>query len=150
MQKNDRSLVNQTITKLNQYMEEQKMQPGDKLPIEKELASIFNVGRSTLREAVKILAYADILEVRQGAGTFLKQLQISHFSNEQLTEVRGMLEQQAIEVVCKNRTTDDLLLLKELLFKRNSLLEQGLFSQYIEIDLLFHKTIIQLSKNPFL
>lgn len=149
MQKN-RSLVNKTITNMKQYIKEQKMKPGDKLPIEKELADIFKVGRSTLREAVKILSYADVLEVRQGAGTFIKQLPVSKHSDAQLVEVRTMLEAQAIEQVAKNHRTEDLVQLKELLFKRNTLLENGEFSLYIEVDLQFHEKIISLANNPLI
>lgn len=49
---------------------EKRFRPGDKLPNEMDLAEELNVSRTTLREAVRILAAYDILEVRRGLGTF--------------------------------------------------------------------------------
>ncbi|MDR1239547.1 MAG: GntR family transcriptional regulator [Treponema sp.] len=47
------------------------LSPGDKLPNEHRLAECLGVGRSTVREAVKVLAAQKVLDVRQGAGTFV-------------------------------------------------------------------------------
>jgi DNA-binding FadR family transcriptional regulator len=47
------------------------LSPGDKLPNEHQLAGLLGVGRSTIREAVKVLAAKKVLDVRQGAGTFV-------------------------------------------------------------------------------
>ena len=49
------------------------LSPGDKLPNEHQLAGLLGVGRSTVREAVKVLAAQKALDVRQGAGTFVLQ-----------------------------------------------------------------------------
>lgn len=53
------------------YIREHDMKPGDKMPTEYEMAQLLSVGRGTVREAVGSLASRNILEVRQGAGTFL-------------------------------------------------------------------------------
>ena len=47
-----------------------RLEPGDRLQNEYELAKLLNVGRSTVREAIRILVSRNILEVRQGAGYF--------------------------------------------------------------------------------
>ena len=47
--------------------------PGDKLPNEIELSKILGVSRTTLREAVKILVTAGILEIKRGKGTFVSE-----------------------------------------------------------------------------
>lgn len=54
-----------------QLILDQDMQVGDKLPNEFDLAKQLGVGRSTLREAIRHLAARNVLEVRQGAGTFI-------------------------------------------------------------------------------
>ena len=46
---------------------------GDKLPTEKELCESTGAGRNTVREALKILASRNVLEIRQGAGTFVSE-----------------------------------------------------------------------------
>lgn len=56
---------------LIEIIKKNNLKPGDKLPTETELVNILNVGRSTVREAVKALASRNILTIRQGAGTFI-------------------------------------------------------------------------------
>ena len=60
-----------TTEKIIHFIKERNIQPGDKLPTEYELATLFAVGRSMIREAVRALASRNILVIRQGAGTFL-------------------------------------------------------------------------------
>jgi GntR family transcriptional repressor for pyruvate dehydrogenase complex len=144
-----RNLVQDTTLQLKQYIKRENLSPGVKLPAEKQLAEKFGVGRSTLREAVKILQYGDILEVRQGAGTFVKQREVTDGTTS-LSEAREAIETAAGQLACQNRTEQDLELLNQALFKRNRLLEQGKFSEYIQADLAFHQLIVACSKNPFL
>lgn len=146
----NRNLVNETIQQLEKYIEEKELKTGDKLPVEKELAETVGVGRSTLREAVKILVYSNVLEVKQGSGTFVKNGSIGDFSTTDLLQARSMIETQAVVLAVSNQTDKGMLQLKEVLFQRNQLLEAGKFSEYIEADLSFHQQIILMSGNPFL
>lgn len=57
------------------YIRDNDLKPGDKLPTEPELTKLLKVGRGTVREAVGSLASRNILDVRQGAGTFLSDKQ---------------------------------------------------------------------------
>ena len=66
-----KSLVDTTADQLISLILEKNMQPGDKLPTEAELTVLLGVGRSTVREAVRRLVTRNILEVRQGSGTFM-------------------------------------------------------------------------------
>lgn len=72
--------------------------PGDKLPAEPELMKVFGVGRSSVREAMKLLANAGIVRVRQGAGTFVSEkrdrngLRIDLADRTELDEVRKILD----------------------------------------------------------
>ena len=146
----NRSLVNETIQQLENYIQQNELTIGDKLPVEKELAEIFGVGRSTLREAVKILVFSNVLEVKQGSGTFVKNGSIGEFSTGDLLRGRSMIEGQAVLLATVHQSEKDLLRLKEVLFQRNHLLEAGKFSEYIEADLAFHQQIVAMSQNPFL
>ena len=56
-----------------EYIARNGLQPGDRLPNEYELAGMLQVGRSSVREAVKLLVSRNVLVVRQGAGTFVSQ-----------------------------------------------------------------------------
>ncbi|MEF9937254.1 FadR/GntR family transcriptional regulator [Carnobacterium sp.] len=146
----NRNLVNQTIQKLENLLGEGTYQVGDKLPVEKVLAEECGVGRSTLREAVKILEHAGVLTVKQGSGTYVNQHRVATYSTEQLLEIREMLEVQSGKLATSRFTTEELMELKEVLFERNEALEKGLFAHYVEADLNFHWLIVKASRNPFL
>ena len=68
---NRKLLVSQIEEKLLHYIQSSPVLVGEKIPNEFELSEKFNAGRSTIREAVKSLASRGVLEVRQGAGTFV-------------------------------------------------------------------------------
>lgn len=57
--------------KIIEYINENKLKPGDKLPSEIDLAKMFNVSRVTLREAITQLAQEGIVYKKQGKGTFI-------------------------------------------------------------------------------
>ena len=103
-----------------------------------------------MREAVKILVFSNVLEVKQGSGTFVKNGSIGEFSTGDLLRARSMIEGQAVLLATVHQSEKDLLRLKEVLFQRNHLLEAGKFSEYIEADLAFHQQIVATSQNPFL
>ena len=69
--KKNRSLAQVAAEKIIQYIKDEQMEPGDRLPTEYELAKFLEVGRGTVREANRSLVSRNILEVRQGAGTFV-------------------------------------------------------------------------------
>lgn len=73
MSEETKSLAEQTADALIAHIIENKLDQNDKLPNEKELAELLGVGRSTLREAVRMLSSRNILEVRHGAGIFVSR-----------------------------------------------------------------------------
>ena len=94
------------------------MQPGDRLPSEHELTDMLEVGRGTLREAIKTLMSHNILDVRQGAGTFVSYkngipedplgLALEDSDDKLLLymlEVRMILEPEIAELAAMNATT---------------------------------------------
>lgn len=68
---NTTPLSSQVEEKLLQYIKDNKLQIGTKLPNEATLSKTFSVGRSSLREATSRLVSRDVLEIRQGSGTFI-------------------------------------------------------------------------------
>src|SRR4051794_40708045 len=69
-----KSLVIELTTKLMEYIFSGSIQPGEKLPAERQLSESLGVGRSAIREAIKALTVLGILEVKQGYGTYLKRI----------------------------------------------------------------------------
>ena len=68
---NKKLLGSQVEEELMNYILNEPVEIGEKIPNEFELAEKFGVGRSTIREAVKALVSKGILEVRRGAGTYV-------------------------------------------------------------------------------
>ena len=64
-------LAEQVEDQIYHYILDTPISPGSKLPNEFELGEKFNVGRSTIREAVKLLSSKGIVEVRRGSGTYV-------------------------------------------------------------------------------
>lgn len=69
--KKNRPLVEQAEEEIIALIKEHHLRPGDKLMTEYELVDYLGVGRGTVREAIRALASRNILEVRQGSGTYL-------------------------------------------------------------------------------
>lgn len=73
-------MENQTLTKwaadeLITMIREKNYGPGDKLPTEAELMELLNVGRNTVREALRLLVSRNIVIIRQGSGIFVSEKQ---------------------------------------------------------------------------
>ena len=64
-------LAEQVEDQIYHYILDEALEPGAKLPNEFALGEKFRVGRSTIREAVKLLSSKGIVEVRRGSGTYV-------------------------------------------------------------------------------
>ena len=65
------SVVQQIIDTLIGAMIRRELRPGDQIPTEMELAESLGVGRNSVREAIKILVYFGVLEIRRPEGTYV-------------------------------------------------------------------------------
>ena len=101
-----RSLAEELAERLRQRITDGQFEVGEKLPAEPELMRIFGVGRSTVREAVKILVNMGFLKVQQGAGTFVESRaaaddpmaqRLRRADIRDLDEVRRILEVAIVE-----------------------------------------------------
>lgn len=72
-QRVSKPLAEQIADQLNQMILDKNLHRGDKLPNEYDLAVILNVGRSTVREAIKLLVARNVLEIKRGKGTFVRE-----------------------------------------------------------------------------
>jgi DNA-binding FadR family transcriptional regulator len=136
--------------------------PGEKLPSEVELCNAFNVGRSSLREALTSLAFIGLIRVRAGGGSYVAEQPSAYFTGAWLNggvltdekalgefvEARLILETE-LAGLCAERVTpeelDDMGLLVEKM--RTSVRDSGEFSKY---DLSFHLTMGTAAKNEVL
>lgn len=132
---------------------------GDKLPPEPELMKLLAVGRSTVREAVKVLTHAGLLEVRQGDGTYIRSSSsglaavsqtLTPKNDAQILEARRILEIEVTGLAALRRTEADLEIIRSLLNQRNDALEKGHYAEYVEADISFHIAVAQAGKNEVL
>jgi len=153
---NKRSLAEQVAGKLQEQVSLGQYKANDKLPIEPELMKIFGVGRSTVREAIKILANSGLLRVQQGAGTFVESVttpkepfdqRLKRASNTDLNEVRELIEVKIAEKAAINRTDKDIAQMEKHLSDRKLAAGAGLIQECIEADINFHIAIAEASKN---
>lgn len=161
-----RSVVQQVIDSLTGAMISGDLVPGDKLPAEPQLAKDFGVGRSSIREAIKILEYMGVLESKRSEGTFIssgfKESLIDpmiygiilgdrkDFSH--LIEIRQMVEAGIIRLAIKNKDEIGIAKLnnvvakmKEISFYKNKDL---MFEKFMAEDEKFHNVVLELCKNP--
>lgn len=148
----------QVEEQLMEYIKSKPFQVGDKIPNEFELAEMFCVGRSTIREAVKGLVTKGVLEVRRGAGTYVcstcytneDPLGISKLDDKyklalELFDVRLMLEPEIASKAAEYATEEDIKQLTALCDEVEELYLQGLDHTAKDAD--FHTCIASCSKN---
>ncbi|MDD3903250.1 MAG: FadR/GntR family transcriptional regulator [Sphaerochaeta sp.] len=136
----------------------EKLQPGDKLYSEKELAKKLEVSRSSIREAHRMLEVAGVVKVYQGKGVFINDpKKIEHpvktwvvenaESLREHFEVRLLIEPHAAAVASKRAEEKDLEALKELYATFVENVENGDILQSISSDSAFHLAIARATKN---
>ena len=153
------SLADAVVSKLQQQVSLGVYQPGDKLPSEPELMIEFGVGRSTIREAVRILSNTGLLSVRQGSGTIVQaqsgiteplQQRLRRAAAPDLDEVRQLLELKIAEKAALNRTKKDITKMRSLLEKREAAARDGDVEAAIDFDIRFHIALAVASCNDIL
>ncbi len=151
-------LAEQVEDQIYHYILDEALEPGAKLPNEFALGEKFRVGRSTIREAVKLLSSKGIVEVRQGSGTYvvttvkglsdplnLRSVQDKNALAFDLVNVRLLLEPGIAEMAAQNATPEDIERLRRLCERVEAKIHEG--DRYIEDDIAFHTCIAESSKN---
>lgn len=153
-----KSLVNITINKILNMIKEQKLKPNDKLPTVDELASAFSVGRSTIREALKVLSAQNIIVIKQGAGTFVSEkegisrdpLGLEYISDDinvifDMVTLRLIFEPEMASMAAQFATRKDIQDIKYYCEEVEQLIEQG--EDYHKADAGFYIAIAKASGN---
>ncbi len=154
-----KSLAEEVAEQLQKEITEGKLKEGDKLPIEPELMKIFGVGRSTIREAIKMLLNRGYLSVQQGRGTFVESQMPTSEPFEQrlkradirdLYDVRKILEAAIAERAALRRTEQDLKDIQRYAMERKTSAKDGLLKECIEADIHFHVAVAKATHNEIL
>lgn len=137
--------------------------PGDRLPSERELASQFNVSRNTLREAIRSLEYAGIVQMRKGAtggayimpgnsGAIVGGLRVLYhlgaITPQHLTEARIWLSETIVRVACERATEEDLQSLEANIEAMSDAHDRGTFDERQKLNREFHLILARITRNP--
>lgn len=146
--------------KIKMMIVERNMKPGDRLPTENELAELFDVSRSTLREAMKFLRAENVVAIRQGSGTFVSAgtgigedpLGL-HFTNQKsllqnLLETRMLIEPQMAVLAVQRATPQDIRNLEHLVKKMEEIEVNS--KETAEMDVQFHTALAECTHNDVL
>ena len=140
-----------------------RLRPGDRLPPERELAATFRVSRNTLREALRALELAGMIESRKGAtgGAFVRSgnLQVvvggmrdlyhlGAITPEHLTEARIWLSEMVVRVVCERATEADFDALQANIDAMARADAAGDFDERQRLNRDFHLILAQATRNP--
>ena len=151
-------LAEQVEEQIYEYISQEELKSGDRLPNEFKLAEQFGVGRSTVREAVKLLVSRGILETRRGSGTYVRNLVPSdldplNLRNAEdkvslamdLVDLRMILEPGIAELAAYNATDEEIRVLLEKCDDTEKRIQNREY--YIQSDIDFHTHIALCSKN---
>jgi GntR family transcriptional regulator, transcriptional repressor for pyruvate dehydrogenase complex len=155
------SVTDDAIAKIKEMIVSGELQPGDRLPREPDLAQRLGLSRSSLREAVRALSWARILDVRQGDGTYVTSLESSvlldamsfivdlhHDRNVMhILETRRVLEAAAAALAAQYINDDELAELHRLI---DGAPRCATIEDFVDNDLEFHRKLALASRNPVL
>jgi len=135
-----------------------KLQPGDKLPSERELAELLRVSRSSIRDAIRSLELMGMVEPRQGAGTIVREISSDSAGNPlakalkhkeqviaELLDFRLMLEPQLAARAATRVSAEEISEMEEILERQEKKLGSG--ESAIAEDSEFHYAIALASGN---
>jgi len=159
------TVVTEAMHRIKTMIESNKYKVGDKLPTESQLAESFGIGRSSIREAIKVFQYLGILETKVPKGTFI--CETSNIAAEfftwfavleknyvfEILEMREAFEQKGINNLIRDYKNGEeqartaIAMLEERLDDFAVAIERRDYARLTEIDFRFHRILISYSNN---
>jgi GntR family transcriptional repressor for pyruvate dehydrogenase complex len=154
-----RRLVDQIIEEIQEWISLGQFTPGERLPVEDALTTKLGVSRTSLREAVSVLARSGVLDVRQGDGTYVREpvpageslhARLRRAAALDVYEVRRVLELETARLASERRTEGDLRAMRKHLAARDAARAGDDLDGLVEVDVALHVAIARASRNPVL
>lgn len=149
------------VARVYELIKQEDLQPGDRLPPERELAKQLGISRPSLRAALSSLISMGVLQSRQGSGTFLVDgppaldseplrllAQLHGFSFDHMFETRSVLEVGAAGMAAERATGEQLANMSEEIADMYAALNDP--QQFLLHDINFHRAVAAASGNPTL
>jgi len=154
------SLVNLVVEQIKDALINKELKPGDFLPSEVDLAKNLGVGKSSVREALKMLQASGVVEVKRGHGTvickhpgqdsvnlLIFQLIMEERNIQDIIDLRMVFE-PAFTVMAMNRASDkEIQSIRKTVERFEESIKRGI--QKADDDLAFHLAILRATHNPF-
>jgi GntR family transcriptional repressor for pyruvate dehydrogenase complex len=138
-----------------------QLRPGSKLPPERELAAMMGVSRPSLREALRALALLNVIDMRQGDGTYVTSLEPSLLTEHldfvfslddstflQLFQARRILEPGIVAISAQTISDEEIVELEQCLAKALGCMDDH--EAFLQADLELHEKITAAARNPIL
>ncbi|MFR9777748.1 FadR/GntR family transcriptional regulator [Micromonospora sp. MS34] len=151
--------VRQTIEQLRARILGGEWPVGGRIPTEPQLVAALGVGRNTVREAVRALVHAGVLECRQGSGTYVVSTdelapvvarRLTDDRMAEVIEVRRAFEVEAARLAALRRTPADLAALDGALAAREAAWRSGRVDDFVEADAALHTAVVAAAHNAML
>lgn len=150
---------------LLRFIRERRLEPGERLPSERDLAGRFDVSRNTIREVLNTLECFRLVERRPSSGVYLREeatdpsletlvltsdlgIELDREEVLQSMETRRLLEIQAVRLCCKRRSEADLQRMRAILLKTAEFVRAG--TNVADLDAAFHLAIVAGTQNAVL
>jgi GntR family transcriptional repressor for pyruvate dehydrogenase complex len=154
------TLATRVARRIEDMIVERRLQPGERLPTERELARQLDVSRTVIREAVAALIAKDLLETAPSGGIVVRtpsaetvaesmalflRTREAHFGYDRVGEVRRVLEVAIAGLAAERRTDDDLQVMERYLVEAEDADSDR--EQYASADVAFHAALASATQN---
>ena len=151
--------------RIREQVAEGKLQPGDKLPAERELAQQLGVGRNALREALRSLEIAGIVRLQKGVkgGAFIREgdagrmnqvvqdmFSLGSITVDELTEARMHIQDLVVRLACARAATTDFDALAANIDRTEQVTKSGDFLKRVECSREFYSLLAGATRNDVL
>lgn len=160
----NKSVVDRVVDQLTGAVINGELKPGDKIPTELELAEAFQVGRNSVREAIKVLQAFGVLDIRRSEGTFVADefnkrmldpmlygLLLQKDSKE-IHDLRQVFDTGVLHVAISNASEPSLASIRLRLEELRSVASEKQLSleKLLAADMAFHDAVVAAAQNPLL
>ncbi|MHB1415180.1 MAG: FadR/GntR family transcriptional regulator [Chloroflexota bacterium] len=155
------SVTDEVVRRLVEFILDENLKPGDRLPSERTLTEMMRVGRTTLREGMKALSALGMVEVAVGQGTFVSNGQpgmmdgciswgifMGERSSEELMEARRTIELDLASLAACRATPDEVEAIGAELAVMEACIEDN--EEFTKHDLEFHVLVARAAHNRVL
>jgi len=149
------------VAKIKDMVEKGRFKSGDQLPVERELAEVFRVSRSSVREALRSLESQGFIESRQGDGTYIARQPVESLvrplasviltekdDQMELFEMRRMIEPDLAYLAAERATEEEIAMMEKVLTLQQDQIDRGDFET--DVDRNFHYIMARAARNKAL